>query len=233
MQKPPIPLDEAERLAALRSYRVLDTQPESDFDALTETVAMVFGTPIALVSLVDTDRQWFKARVGLDARETSRDIAFCAHAMLGNDVFVVPNALEDPRFADNPLVVHAPQIRFYAGAPLIDPEGRRLGTLCAIDREPRQPTEQQLGILQRLAGQVIKLLELRRVAAQLAESLGRARTLQRLIPICAHCKKVREDQDYWTRVEDYIHAQTGADFTHGICPHCFEEHYGHLPDAQV
>ncbi len=230
MQKPPIPLDEAERLAALRSYRVLDTQPESDFDALTETVAMVFGTPIALVSLVDADRQWFKARVGLEARETSRDIAFCAHAMLGNEVFVVPNAFEDPRFADNPLVVQAPQIRFYAGAPLIDPEGRRLGTLCAIDREPRQPTEQQLGILQRLAGQVIKLLELRRVAARLAESLERARTLQRLIPICAHCKKVREDQDFWTRVEDYIHAQTGADFTHGICPQCFDEHYGHLPE---
>ena len=230
MQKPHTPLDEAERLAALQSYAVLDTDPEPDYDGLTRIVAMLFGAPVALVSLVDERRQWFKSRHGLDATETPRDIAFCAHAIHGDVPYVVPDAAIDERFHDNPLVTGGPKIRFYAGAPLVDTEGFRLGTLCVIDSTPRQPTEEQLAQLQILARQVVRLFELRRAATRLAEALGRVRTLSGLIPICAHWRQVREDDDYWKSVEEYVHEHTGADFTHGICPKCYQEHYGHLLD---
>jgi GAF domain-containing protein len=134
----PIPADDAARLQALRELLILDTPPEQRFDRLVEFAADEFDMPIALISLIDRDRQWFKARVGLDACETSREISFCGHAILQRELFQVVDALQDPRFADNPLVVGAPHIRFYIGAPLVLPGGAAVGTLCLIDVKPRE-----------------------------------------------------------------------------------------------
>lgn len=137
MIEPLIPADEKERLAALEQLCILDTPSEERFDRITRTACDLFQVPIALISLVDSHRQWFKSKAGLAAIETPREISFCGHAILGADPFVVENALLDPRFADNPLVTDDPKIRFYAGMPLLSYSGKRLGTLCLIDREPR------------------------------------------------------------------------------------------------
>ena len=150
MRKPEFPADEEQRLQALRELKVLDTPAEERFDRLTRIASAIFKTPISLVSMVDKDRQWFKSRQGLDATETPRDISFCGHAILGDEVFYVPNALEDERFADNPLVAGAPDIRFYAGAPLATPDGHRVGTLCVIDSKPHEHSAEELQVLRDL-----------------------------------------------------------------------------------
>jgi hypothetical protein len=161
---------EAERLEALRNYQILDTPPEEVFDDLAKLAAYICGTPISLVSLIDTDRQWFKANIGLDGVEsTDREASFCQHAMVGNDVYEIEDAVQDPLFRNNPLVVNDPGIRFYAGAPLVTPEGQPLGTLCAIDRVPRRLTAQQREALRILAREVVSHLELRRARLQLEQ----------------------------------------------------------------
>src|SRR6478752_136292 len=132
----PLPENESERLAALRSFHVLDTPPEECFDILTALTAHIVGTPVALVSLVDSERQWFKSRYGFEATETPRDISFCGHVVAHAEPMVVPDARLDWRFADNPLVTGDPHIRFYAGFPLLTPDGVALGSLCALDRKP-------------------------------------------------------------------------------------------------
>ena len=158
--------NEAARLQALREYQILDTDAEAEFDDFTLLAAQICGTPISLISLVDADRQWFKSNVGLEATETPREQAFCAHALHQPNIFLVPDAAEDARFSENPLVTGGPNIRFYAGAPLLTPEGQALGTLCVIDRVPRTLTAAQQAALEALSRQVVARLELRR---QLAE----------------------------------------------------------------
>lgn len=161
------PADERERLRALRHYQILDTLPERAFDDLVRLAAFVCGKPISLVTLVDDERQWFKARLGLELTETPRSAAFCAHAILQDEVFTVEDAHNDPRFADNPLVVDDPGIRFYAGAPLRTPAGHKLGTLCVIDRQPALLDERQRAALRTIANQVEAQLELRLQISQL------------------------------------------------------------------
>src|SRR5438132_6604727 len=165
------PANEAGRVAALEKYAILDTDAEQSFDDLTLLASFICKTPMALISLVDEDRQWFKSRVGLDATETSRDIAFCSTAILQSDVFVVPDALKDDRFRDNPLVVSDPHIRFYAGAPLINEDGYALGTLCVVDRAPRELAPDQKEALKALSRLVLAQLEFRRNLFLLKETL--------------------------------------------------------------
>ena len=157
-----VPFLEEERLAALHRYRVLDTAPEPNFDELAFLAGAICGTPIALITLVDAERQWFKARIGLDAVETPRGVAFCTHAILGHDVMVIPDARQDVRFHDNLLVTGPPHIRFYAGAPLRTLEDLALGTICVIDRVPRVLSREQVHSLKSLSHLVVAQLETRR-----------------------------------------------------------------------
>lgn len=159
MLAPAIPQNEAERIQVLRDLLILDTEPEERFDSITAYAQSRFGVEIALVSLVDTDRQWFKSACGLDAKETPRDISFCGHAILQDGVFIVKNALEDERFADNPLVVGPPNIRFYAGAPLKLSSGQAVGTLCIIDPKPKSLDPEEADHLRVLAHMVAMELE--------------------------------------------------------------------------
>jgi len=245
----PVLQDEAERLNTLRGYGILDTHPEDRFDDLARLAASICGTPISLISLVDEDRQWFKSKVGVEMCQTPRVDAFCAHAITSPELFIVQDASEDPRFAANPLVLGEPGIRFYAGAPLAAPNGHNLGALCVIDRVPRQLTSQQLESLRLLSRQVMAQVMLGKHLHELREALkaredlekdmqkliqdfqdARAmiHTLHGLIPMCAWCKRVRDDRGYWEQVEAYITHATGVDTTSAICPECLEKYFRDL-----
>jgi len=166
----PLPADEEGRLRAVRESELLDTPPERDWDDLTQIASVVCGTPIALVSIVDKDRQWFKSRIGTELQQTPRDQSFCAHAILGDGVFEVPDTREDERFRDNPLVSGPPSMRFYAGAPIVNDRGHALGTVCVIDQEPRKLTGPQREALASLGRQASARLRLRDKARLLAEA---------------------------------------------------------------
>ena len=203
------PVDEQARLAALRRYRILDTDPEPAFDDLTMLASHICGTPMALITLIDQDRQWFKSETGVGIRQTERSIAFCTHAIQHAGIMEVPDTREDDRFRDNPMVVGAPHIRFYAGAPLITPDGHALGTLCVVDTKPRRLTEEQTRALDALRRQAEAQLELRRnldeleaalaardraeaeqaaLVAELRASLERVDKLSALIPYTSMCE---------------------------------------------
>lgn len=201
--------DETARLAALRRYRILDTQPERAFDDLTMLASHICGTPMALITLVDADRQWFKSRVGLTISETSRAVSFCTHAIQQHDLLIVPDATADARLRDNPFVSGEAHIRFYAGAPLVTPDGHALGTLCVIDRVSRNLTADQIEALDALRRQVQSQLELRRNLIELEHALAErdraeavqaklftelrtahdnVRKLSGLMPFCSTCQ---------------------------------------------
>ena len=201
--------DEAERLAALRRYRILDTEPERRFDDLALLASHICGTPMALITLVGEHRQWFKSRVGVSVTETSRAISFCTHAIQHADLFVVPDATRDERFRDNPQVTGEAHIRFYAGAPLVTPDGHALGTLCVLDRVSRTLTKEQLEALDALRRQVQAQLQLRLNLSELQRALderdraeavqselidelrtahANVRRLSALIPFCSTCQ---------------------------------------------
>jgi PAS domain S-box-containing protein len=178
----PLPPDEAQRLETLRDYHILDTPPEEAFDDIVRLAAYWNGTTIATISLVDSQRVWFKARIGLEATEASRDLAFCSHAILcPGQPLVIPDATQDPRFADNPLVTGAPRIRFYTGVPLVTSEGYALGALCLMDSKPRNLQGEQLEMLCALARQVTRLLELHRLVAEQAQTEMELRKLWRAV----------------------------------------------------
>jgi GAF domain-containing protein len=168
----PIPQNETERMRALRSYKILDTKPEERFDELTQLAAIICGVPISLITLIDADRQWFKSKVGLEISETPRAQAFCTHAIMQPQMFEVPDAAEDARFAKNPLVTGDPNIRFYAGAPLATSDGHLLGTMCVLDRKPRTLTAEQKTALEILGRQVVANMELRSNLRELKEALA-------------------------------------------------------------
>ncbi len=205
---------ERRRLDTLALYRVLDTASERVFDDLTELAATICEAPISLVSLVDESRQWFKSRHGVDVAETPRSEAFCAHAILEDDIMVVEDAAGDGRFLTNPLVTGDMHIRFYAGAPLKVASGDRVGTLCVIDRKPRTLSAVQRRALSVLRDAVVAQLELRRAALDL-------RALQQIVPMCAWCRSVRrvgQSGEVWQPLHEYVAGNEPV--THGICPAC-------------
>lgn len=186
MLKPGEPENEAERLRALRRYNILDTEPEQTFDDIARLASVICDTPIALMGFIDEGRQWFKAKVGFDVTATGRDVAFCAHAILQPDMLVVPDARADERFAGNPFVTGDVGIRFYAGSPLVSRQGFALGTLCVIDRKPRELTRVQVDALTTLRNAAVAHLEVRRMTQELARLLARRDALRaELCPACA------------------------------------------------
>jgi anti-sigma regulatory factor (Ser/Thr protein kinase) len=202
-------MNETARLAELRKYRILDTDPEQAFDDLTLLASHLCGTPIALISLIDADRQWFKSKTGISIAETSRSVSFCTHAIKQRELYVVPDARANETFRDNPFVVAENGIRFYAGAPLVTPNGHALGTLCVLDSVPRTLTPDQVDALQALRRQAEAQLELRvnlfelnnalkdrdraeeeqqRLIGELRESLDNVQKLSALLPYCSECQ---------------------------------------------
>jgi len=160
-------IDEERRVAALHRYSILDTLPEQIYDDVTALASLICGTPMSLVSLVDAERQWFKSTVGVEMRETPRALSFCAHTLGTRSTLIVPDAQQDTRFMDNPLVTGQPGIRFYAGAPIVEANGHALGTVCVIDTKPRSLSPIQIAALEALARHVMALMEMRHTIAEL------------------------------------------------------------------
>ena len=220
MQPPALPDNEARRLAALRQLEILDSSQEAAYDRLVNYAARRCNVPIAAVSLIDADRQWFKAQVGLEACQTSRDISFCGHAILQPGIYMVPDAARDPVFADNPLVTGEPHIRFYAGAPIVDAEGLAMGTICVIDRTPRTLTEEQQDSLLQVAESLSLLLSARTARKHLdayrvsLESFRAKAEEERQLMVSLMTRMMRADRldaapmDYWMQPAE---AEMGGD----------------------
>jgi hypothetical protein len=219
------PSREQLRLDALRLYGVLDCEPERRYDEIANLAAAALDMPIAMVSLVDADRQWPLATVGIARDEVPRSQSFCTHAIGRDEPLVIDDASSDARVSSTLLVTGETKARFYAGAPLVTPQGHHVGTVCVIDRTPRELSPRKLDILVGLARQTIELLEHRLTAARLLDAQARLRTMATLIPICSHCRKVRDESNQWLTLERLVQAKTGSRFTHGICPECVREHY--------
>jgi len=216
----PDPMEELARLRELEAYEILDTPSEPVFDELAALSARLCETPIALITLVDKNRQWFKARHGMSERETARSDAFCAHTVLEDTPMVVRDALRDSRFRSNRLVTGKPHIRFYAGAPLRTPAGHRLGSLCVIDRKARRMPRAQLRDLKTLARAVVNEMESRRVRRLAERFPERAQLLSGVIAICSCCSKVRDRRGEWNTLGRYLDRLAGVTVAHTFCRQC-------------
>jgi signal transduction histidine kinase len=208
------PENEKERLQTLRAYQVLDTLPEREYDDITRIAADICGTPISLISFVDGARQWFKSKVGLEAEETSRELAFCAHAILEpQEVFVVNDTSSDDRFSDNPLVTGAPHVGFYTGVPLVSSNGHALGTLCVVDNRPNDLTDHQKLTLKALGRQVVAHLEVRRLNAELQQKADDLRMINSELEKFAHvvAHDIKSPCSSIMMGVDYLEARYGAD----------------------
>lgn len=221
----PLPANETERLEALRQYQVLDSGKERNYDEISRLAAFICGTPMAAVTLIDKDRQWFKSTAGFEATETSREAAFCGYTVLQNDILVVEDATKDARFASSPLVTGNPNIRFYAGAPLLSHDECAIGSLCVIDTVPRVLSASQMAALTSLSHLVMTELELRKLSGELAASLREVKALRDVLPTCSFCRKIRNEKGEWSDLEHYIMDETVTRFSHGICPDCAKIHY--------
>lgn len=219
----PIPPNEFGRLAALREYYILDTAAEQAFEDITALAAFVCDVPIAIISLVDEARQWFKSRIGINEQQTPRDIAFCAYAIMRPEPLIVHDACADARFENSKLVTEEPRIRFYAGFPLISHTGFGLGALCAVDRKPRHISPPQQAAMQGLSRQVMALLELRRLSARMANTLETMKSVHGHILVCFCCQRVRDHQGNWLPPEAFLRKELEASVSPGICPDCFEK----------
>ncbi|HET9133428.1 MAG TPA: GAF domain-containing protein [Gemmatimonadales bacterium] len=221
MPAAPLPPNELVRLAALRDYAIVDTDPEATFDDLAFVASAVCDAPIALVTFIDEDRQFLKARIGVDFSETRRNEAFCAHAVAEDvPLLEVPDATFDPRFQDNPFVTGDDGIRFYAGATIRAEGGEALGTVCVLDTKPHDLTDRQREVLLRLGRQATTMLAYRRVSRQLFDALSEVKTLAQLLPICSFCRRIRQDDDYWADLNEYLRVHADSQLSHGICPDC-------------
>ncbi len=216
---------EQARLDALHGYGILDSPPERRFDDIAKLASAALDMPIAMVSFVDADRLWPMATVGITRDEVPRAQSLCTYAIAQDWPLVIEDASIDARVGATPLVTGPTHARFYAGAPLITPEGHRVGTVCVVDRSPRVLARREADILSGLARQTIELLEHRLTAARLLDAHARLQTMATLIPICSHCRKVRDEANQWLTLERLVQAKTGSRFTHGICPDCVREHY--------
>ena len=220
MITPDVPANEHERLQALYEYDILDTLPEADFDYLTKIASQICDTPIALITLIDTSRQWFKSTVGLDVKETDKQYSFCAHAInYPHKIMVVPDARYDERFVDNPFVKDEPRVVFYAGVPLVTQNGFPLGTLCIIDNKPRRLSDQQYEALNALSNQVVRLLELRKnnkklleVKEALESSMDLYTQISKVARVGGWEIDLLKNTFMWTPITKEIH-ETPPDFT--------------------
>lgn len=205
------------RLRTLEAYRILETSTEKTFDDLARLAATICETPIALITLVDEKRQWFKSNYGLDLKETPREVSFCAHAIHELGLFEVPDASLDSRFAENPMVTGDPNIRFYAGAPLVVSNGQALGTLCVIDQKPKELTGLQAEAMRVLGQSVVTQLELRR-------ALDTLTSLEKIVPLCAWCRNIKQADGTWVDLHEFV--LSSETVTHGMCPTCFANNLG-------
>jgi GAF domain-containing protein len=217
MLQAPIPSNDAARLQELRSYGVLDSPDEQAFDDIGALVRDIAGTPIGIISLVDENRQWFKSCIGLDAKETPRNISFCGHTILQRTPLLINDALDDPRFCDNPLVTGEPGIRFYAGAPILLDNGTALGTVCVIDRKPRELSLMQRSALRLLRQTAAHLVELRRARQDLD-------AVSKLLPLCSWCRSVKTEKGNWVDLHKYV--SQSMPVTHSMCPDCLQREMG-------
>ena len=216
------PVNEEQRLKALSEYRILGSKPEEVYDNITRIAALACNVPIALISLVDRERQWFKSKVGLKVDETPRDMSFCAHTILDADPMVVEDALFDQRFKDNPLVLQEPHIRLYAGFPLETPTEQRLGTLCVIDRIPKSLTNSQFKIMQELAKQVVMHLELRKRSFTLMEEPAGCTNQG---PQHLQLLKSERSTRSMATFDQFMMQHSTLNFSHGICQSCMTKHF--------
>ncbi len=223
----PDPNDDNARMLELESHEILDTMPKRENHDIALLTTEICQTKMSTLAMLDREQKWHKSKVGISKEWMPRDFSICLHMIRGEEPFIVPDTQKDDVFCKIGMVRNPPHVRFYAGVPLINENGFALGTLCAIDTDPKTLDDYQVWALQSLARQVVLLLELRRKSLRLEKTLGekeaakaKNKALASMLPICCCCKKIRDDQDYWYQVEDYISQHRDTTFTHGYCPDC-------------